>query len=320
MTRTAGLLFILTLTACGGDVWPPPDAAWRARFANEVEARVGPAASTALRPLGEPETGADGIRRQTVALTNADGASYPAILLRPAAGADAPRPAILLVHGHNGPGENWVTRPDAPERALGAALAAAGFVVLAPDVRSFGGHRAPDGRSHDEDTVALQDAGDVFVRRAAQDVLGALRALRAEPDVDPSRVGLLGQSLGGVIALVVALSEAPDAVVVSGILMPFDRLFSRHNHACQHFPALREVGDMPALVAALAPTPVQIHFGAEDREFVERNEGRAAALEAIERWSADPLGPAPELVLTPGLGHAVDVDAQIAFFTRHLGP
>lgn len=97
-------------------------------------------------------------------------------------------PGVLLLHTLAGPGPNLET--------FGRRLAAAGYVVLAPDVfalHDFG----PDGRTDHPLVVG--------------DARGALRHLRRHPRVAPDRIGLVGFSFGGRLAVILGALE-PDGV------------------------------------------------------------------------------------------------------------
>jgi carboxymethylenebutenolidase len=97
-------------------------------------------------------------------------------------------PAVLVLHTLAGPGPNV--------EAFARDLAAAGYVTLTPDVFSlhdFG----PDGRT--DHPLILKDAE------------GALKYLTARPRVDPARVGAVGFSFGGRLA-VIAGALFPDRI------------------------------------------------------------------------------------------------------------
>jgi pimeloyl-ACP methyl ester carboxylesterase len=83
---------------------------------------------------------------------------------------------VLLLHMLGGNKEDW--------GSLAAALQAAGLAVLAMDMR---GHGASGG---EPDWTAAQD-----------DVRAMLDFLRAQPNVDPERVALVGASIGANLAL-----------------------------------------------------------------------------------------------------------------------
>lgn len=100
-------------------------------------------------------------------------------------------------------------------RSRAADLAAAGYVVLAPEVY----HRLDDAEVDESRPDVLQQAMSVVQRldwdRAVQDALAVLAALRARPDVEGG-VGVLGFCFGGGLAYAVAAGagdDGPDALV-----------------------------------------------------------------------------------------------------------
>lgn len=86
---------------------------------------------------------------------------------------------LLLVHGYTGAKEDF--------RDAVVPLAEAGYWVVAPDLRGHGGSHAPD------------DESDYSLRHFADDVHGLVEVLGWE------RFDLLGHSMGGMVAQVVAL-------------------------------------------------------------------------------------------------------------------
>lgn len=109
-----------------------------------------------------------------------------------ATSADADRllPGVVLVDGSgDGTVEHWDRWP--------GAIADCGAVVLCHDKPGCGGS---PGDWHEQD----------FADRAAES-LAALEVLRAQPGVDPDRVGLLGISQGGWVCQQAAATR-PDAV------------------------------------------------------------------------------------------------------------
>lgn len=93
-------------------------------------------------------------------------------------------PAVILLHGSAGPS----TR----EGGYAEALHAAGFVTLEPDLwsaRGLGG--GSEGRPK-------------TVPETLPDLYGARAFLAARPDVDAARIGVIGFSFGGVMAMLAA--------------------------------------------------------------------------------------------------------------------
>lgn len=222
----------------------------------------------------------------------------PAHLYRPP-GEDR-HPAVLVLHTAAGPGPNV--------EAVARRLAAAGYVTLTPDL--FGLHDFGAGGRVDHPLV-LGDAA------------AALAFLGRHPRVEGGRVGVVGFSFGGRVAVLLA-AGSPDrlrAVVVYYAVTDFRKLgrplagrMARAESLAARVPALR--------------APVQIHHGAADSQ-VPVDQGRMlhAALQAAGR--------AGELHVYPGADHLFDFrlgpdarfhpeaaglawDRTLGFLDRHL--
>lgn len=103
---------------------------------------------------------------------------------------DATYPGVVLVQ------EWWGIEPHV--RDLAQKLAAEGFVVAVPDLYH--------GRIVTEPDEAMKMA--MLLRqnidRASQEIIGALETLKAMPDVEPKKLGLIGFCLGGTLTYIIA--------------------------------------------------------------------------------------------------------------------
>jgi len=108
-----------------------------------------------------------------------------------------PGPGVLVVHDLYG---------QLPHvRELCDSLAEAGFTALAPDL--YGG------RSTREDAEAERLLAGLDVVRSRGMLTSAARQMRAHPKVKPERIGAVGFSMGGWLALLTATTGVLDAVV-----------------------------------------------------------------------------------------------------------
>ncbi|MFF4616452.1 dienelactone hydrolase family protein [Nonomuraea jabiensis] len=234
-----------------------------------------------------------------------------AFLLRPRDAA-GPLPGVVALHCHGG--MKWVGKEKiadgpaepSPEvrrvrerlyggRAYANELARRGFVVLAPDVLTWGSRRFPLGvdepgpydvaaRDH-EHVVAKYCAalGTSFAGVAAGEDLAAAAYLRSRPDV--SAVGCVGLSGGGLrAALLGAFDPDMRAVVVAAMVSSYrdmiDGYVEKHTWLLWP-PGLPRLGDWPDLVAARAPEPLMVQYALRDELFPEPGMRRAHTM--IER-------------------------------------
>lgn len=215
------------------------------------------------------------------------------------------RPGVLVLHTAAGPGPNV--------EAYARRLAGEGFVTMTPDLFSlhdFG----PDGRT--DHPLVLED------------LEGALAFLRGHPTVDPGRLGAVGFSFGGRLA-VLAAAIHPDlkAVVVHYAVTSYQEL-ARERPVAGRALRTRPLTDLVAAIRA----PVLIHHGEADRT-VPAGQGRLLhhALSTAGKPSTLHLYPGADHLFNFALGaeartsyHAeadrLSWERTAAFLRRHLLP
>lgn len=190
--------------------------------------------------------------------------------------AGTPAPTILQVHGNAGNIESHIGFTD--------FLPGAGFNLFIFDYRGYG---ESDGRAR---------------RRAdlIADTEAALDVLLARADVDPDRIGLFGQSLGGAIGLNVMAErkEIRAAVIVSAFAswrdIAAEALGGSEPGAISRSTARLLINDERRPEAAIAriDRPVLILHGDADRVISVGHGERLAA-----------AGPTAELVVLAGADH-----------------
>ncbi len=194
-----------------------------------------------------------------VRISGRDGLPIPARLYRPR-GAAGPGPVALWLHG----GPEASARHAFPADVQ--ALVAEGISVLAPNVRGSAG----SGRR-----FASLDDGPLR-RDAIEDVAACVDWAVSSGLADPTRVGVLGVSGGGYLAMA-ALAAFPDRFAAAATLAGFADLpsFLRSTEPWLAAPSKAEYGDPetdPLLLDALSParrlehvtTPTLVLHGAND--------------------------------------------------------
>ena len=219
--------------------------------------------------------GSDGALHRSAAETfNSGGVAIT--IERFAPGGPGSRPAVILVHGSDGPGYRY--------RAAAQDVAAGGYnVFLVHYLNRTGQTRASYGTIHQNLPVWTGTVRD------------AIGYVQRQPGVDRGRIGLLGVSLGGGLALAAAQQDSRVRAVVD------------------YF------GFVPRGFGSGRLPPTLVLHGASDPIVPVSN---AYDLQGILRARGVPH----EVQIYPGQGHGftgaaeADASARInGFFARHLG-
>jgi len=134
----------------------------------------------------------------------------------------------ITYRANGGTAAGYVARPDDQVRHPGVIViqewwsindnikeicrrfAAAGFVVLAPDL--YHGKVVLNGEPNEAQKAAMSlDQAEV-----AKNLHGAVQALKNRPEVSPKQVGVVSFCMGGCLALIVASQEGSDIGAVAG--------------------------------------------------------------------------------------------------------
>ncbi len=234
---------------------------------------------------------------QEVSFQTADGLTLSGWYLPPQGwkAGDKPAPAVLFCHGNAGSLPNHLSFVE--------FLTRRGLGVFMFDYRSYG----------------RSQAGRLVRENLALDTEAALAALKARPDVDPSRLAVYGFSLGGTFAVNLAAAH-PElrAVCVAAAFSSWSGV------ASDHVPVLGSVMvgggvDSGSLAARIGKRPVFIVHAEGDRTVGSRH---AALIEA----GAKAGGADVKLMIVPGNAHSrlildhPDVSEAIgAFLAGNLG-
>ncbi len=233
---------------------------------------------------------------------SADGTRLHGWFLPANDGADRAQGSVLLLHGN---AENISTH-------IGSVywLPARGFNVFLFDYRGYG-----------------QSQGTAYLQGTMQDIAAAFRWLQNSPDIDPTRIVVLGQSLGGAMGTYVFAHNGQSSAMRALIL---DSVFSDYQQIVREkladfwltwplqYPLSWLVNDDYAPVESIglySPTPVLIIQGQSDAVVPEHHARQLFAQ----------AHPPRNLWLIPGAKHISSLsrpelrDRLVDYLSKQLG-
>lgn len=185
-----------------------------------------------------------------------------------------PFPAVLVLHGKSGLGE--------PTRAYASWLATQGYVALAPD------YLKPIGMS----TGAWAGADYGKYTDRIREILGyGVESLKSLSYVSPNNLGVVGMSLGGFFAFVLATRDDLKGIV---------------SYYGAYAPGLVNPRYPLADIIAQIKTPVLMFHG--DKDDVVPIEHAVAARDFLTS-----SGKQFEYIIYPGAGHAFDIQGGATY-------
>jgi dienelactone hydrolase len=161
------------------------------------------------------------------------------LLYLPKTFAEKPAPAMLCPHGHWADGN---VDPEVQKRCLN--FARLGYVTFSP------------AQNHYEDL----DLGISHQTLMIWNNMRALDYLESLPAVDKARIGVAGESGGGLqTEMLLALDSRVKAATIVGLTCEFRQIMfpDGHHCPCNHFPNVMRFTDHPEISALGFPTPVQ---------------------------------------------------------------
>jgi dienelactone hydrolase len=262
----------------------------------------------------------DHVTRYKIKYSTTDNLRIPAYLFVP--DTKEPVPAVIVYHGH-GPGKTKAATEQGEgtnENALALYLAEKlGYVVLAPDARSFGEFKIPGKASHIDYFYSLIFENKLYMSKLMEDGYQDIELLKTIKEADMSHLGAAGISMGSWRTInFAALHEEVKAAVDAGLYIPWTYLFSEKHCKCQHIPKLAEKMEMEDLAATIFPRDLMVMWGTEDAYYKMDAEKLIGRTEKI----ADLLGDRDHFTVTrvPGMGHQFSNPEIASFFVEKLGP
>jgi len=208
-----------------------------------------------------------------------------------------PYPAVVCIHGHGG-SRHSVYDVESIYRGFATALAEKGVVTISTDV---GQHE-------------VYEAGRLLMGERLWDLMRCIDHLESLPDVDKSRIGCAGLSLGGEMAMWLgAMDERVTATVSAGFLTRMDQM--EQNHCmCWKFAGLRELVDFADIYSLIAPRALLCQNGLQE---IPTQFPVSIAKQALNEITAiyDDFESQENVALVAHKeGHVIDLPSLLAFF------
>jgi dienelactone hydrolase len=202
----------------------------------------------------------------------------PAFLFLPKSGP-ARHPAILCHHQHGGEFQVGKDGPaglgSTPDQHYAIELARRGYVTLVFDALCFNERQDATGKLKNGDYERYEamyrlTEGKTLQGKYVWDARRALDYLQTRPDVDASRIGMIGHSLGGQETLFTTAVDTRIRAAASscgfGSLRTLKRDHINHNYAL-FVPALANNGGYGAVLSLAAPRAFLVAARTDDPIF-----------------------------------------------------
>ena len=262
---------------------PEEFCTWQERFRDVLTGLIGPRPERAALCLEfEEEIDCGLYVRRRISYQTELGVFVPAYLLVPKGlGQGEKAPGLLCIHGHGHFGKDSVIGlNNTPERQaeidkcnydFGHGFAEQGYVVLAPDLRGFGerrpGYPGPRTDFCPRNYMCATLLGTTVVALHLCDLEAALDVLQGLDFVDGDRLGCAGLSLGGRMTMMISAFDSRIKIAVpSGCMNLYQERYQALSQCgAQLIPGLLRYGDTPEIFSLIAPRPMVIEIGTQDR-------------------------------------------------------
>ncbi|MEI6032792.1 MAG: hypothetical protein WCS65_00760 [Verrucomicrobiae bacterium] len=205
--------------------------------------------------------------------------------------ASGPRPFMICLQGHRGRIHHSIA-VSADEMSegvevhdgldFGIGCMKRGIAALCIEQRSFGERRElamgrPSGDCCQDAAMHALLLGRTLMGERVHDVDRAIDYLIWRGDADPRRIGVTGNSTGGMVALfAAALLPRIRFAMPSSCFSSFrDSILAMGHCSCNYVPGLLRVADLADIAGLIAPKPLVIVHGREDHLFPIRSTRRA---------------------------------------------
>ena len=207
-------------------------------------------------------------------------------------------PAVVCLVGHgSSKASSYDLSPQSVMRGFGHRLSSAGVITVS------------HGISH-----SVYEKDRLLMGERVWDAMRSIDYLYSLPEVDKTRIGCAGLSIGGEMAMwLAAMDQRCSACVSSGFLTFMDQMEQKHCK-CWQVPGMRDLVDWPDLYCLIAPRYLQCQNGlAEPVSQFHVPVARATMEEIKPIYEVFGRPQNVELYIHDG-GHVIDMPALIRFF------
>ncbi|GAB3752687.1 alpha/beta fold hydrolase [Microlunatus parietis] len=279
----------------------------------------------------------DGIRTDVLRLEPEPGLSLPGYLLTPEDRLDPSGRIVLALHGH-GEVESLLGVDGVAEdyhHRFAHRLALAGHTVFVPELRGFG---ALYDLAADEPGTTLRywRWGTPMAYTVQTDAFLHGRSMLGDTVADLMRweswlaeaygvteLDVVGISWGGDLACTYPVfSNRVRSIFASGTLGSFTEVFRTAGNAPAHcLPGVLRWLDRSDIAGLNAPVPLAVHYGALDvpgptNLSAALNDSALPAFDELRAIYAAAGAPEPTLIISPNLGHELDLEALTRWLDR----
>jgi dienelactone hydrolase len=211
--------------------------------------------------------------RQTVEYAVEEAERVKSFVLVPK-NAGATAPGVIAHHQHAGQfdlGKSEVVGlAGNPDQAYGTELAERGYVVIAPDAPAFEERNwsAIAGQAEYYELASRLVRGQTLLGKVLHDVRVAVDYLATRPEVDPGRIGFIGHSYGGRMAIwASAFDERVRAAVSNCGCVNYRNSLTRDAGVQMAFcvPGILALGDLEDVLRLAAPRALLIQAAEGDK-------------------------------------------------------
>jgi hypothetical protein len=210
-------------------------------------------------------------------------------------------PAIVCIHGHSG--QLYTVYQDNIYRGFAAELAKSSYITIATTVSQHN----------------IFEKDRTLMGERLWDLMRCIDYLESRKEIDKTRIGCAGLSLGGEMAMWLgAMDTRVKVVVSSGFLTKMDQMETGHC-MCWKFPGLRELVDYADIYSMIAPRWLECQNGLKEPPTDFTVPLAQDALKEIKVIYSDFGRPENVSLLVHPEGHVINLQGLMSFFNKTIG-